>query len=234
MYIYIPSHIQAKCKVGSSDIGIMAAANSAPLNSVRPLRRTTANRLFALTYASALLALFCRHIRQLLLLCSTASLPAAAASMSLLAADAVLAFMWCTTQSFHMFPIHRTEYVENIPKVIREQDFPALDVFLCTADPYKEPPVGVVNTAMSVMAYEYPALKLSLYLSDDGGSQLTLFAFMEAARFAAHWLPFCRENKVVERSPEAYFGSKQCTDADSEKIKVRRHTHTHTHTITKI
>ncbi|KAK1296744.1 Cellulose synthase-like protein G3 [Acorus calamus] len=49
--------------------------------------------------------------------------------------------------------------------------------------------------------------KMSIYVSDDGGSELTLFAFMEAARFARHWLPFCRENKIQERCPEAYFGS---------------------------
>ena len=85
--------------------------------------------------------------------------------------------------------------------VAEESDYPALDVFICTADPYKEPPIGVVNTALSVMAYDYPVEKLSVYVSDDGGSQLTLFAFMEAARFATHWLPFCRKNKILEGVP---------------------------------
>ncbi|XP_031400686.1 cellulose synthase-like protein G3 isoform X3 [Punica granatum] len=196
-----------------------AAKNSPPLNAVTPLRRTTANRFFALIYASALLALFYRHVRQIALLRSTTPASVVAATLSLLVADATLAFMWCTTQSSRMYPTRRTEYVENIPKVLKEADFPALDVFICTADPYKEPPIRVVNTALSVMAYEYPANKLSVYLSDDGGSQLTLFAFMEAAKFASHWLPFCRENKVMERSPEDYFRPNQGIGAEAESIK---------------
>lgn len=61
-------------------------------------------------------------------------------------------------------------------------------MFVCTADPYKEPPIGVVNTVLSLMAYDYPTEKLSVYVSDDGGSQLTLFALVEAAKFAKHWL----------------------------------------------
>lgn len=98
-----------------------------------------------------------------------------------------------------------------------DEDFPAVDVFVCTADPFKEPPVGVVNTVLSVMGYEYPTKKVSIYVSDDGGSALTLFALMEAAEFAREWLPFCRKNRVMERSPEAYFSSNPCC---SEKIKV--------------
>ncbi|KAF9685949.1 hypothetical protein SADUNF_Sadunf03G0107800 [Salix dunnii] len=30
---------------------------------------------------------------------------------------------------------------------------PTFDVLICTADPYREPPIGAVNTALSVMAY---------------------------------------------------------------------------------
>ncbi|KAH7863117.1 hypothetical protein Vadar_013529 [Vaccinium darrowii] len=73
---------------------------------------------------------------------------------------------------------------------------------------------------LSVMAYDYPAEKLSVYVSDDGGSDLTLFAFMEAAKFGSHWLPFCRRNKVVERSPEAYFGLNYPDSNKTKQIKV--------------
>ena len=100
-----------------------------------------------------------------------------------------------------MCPTQRQVFIEHLQHVAEESDYPALDVFICTADPYKEPPIGVVNTALSVMAYDYPVEKLSVYVSDDGGSQLTLFAFMEAARFATHWLPFCRKNKILEGVP---------------------------------
>ena len=83
--------------------------------------------------------------------------------------------------------------------------------------------MGVVNTALSVMAYDYPMEKISVYVSDDGGSQLTLFAFMEAAKFASYWLPFCRKNNIVERNPEVYFASKNSSFSDAEKIKVINH-----------
>ncbi|XP_065625174.1 cellulose synthase-like protein E1 isoform X3 [Quercus suber] len=63
----------------------------------------------------------------------------------------------------------------------------------------------VINTVLSVMAYDYPAEKISVYLSDDGGSDLTFYAMLEASRFSKIWLPFCKKFKVEPRSPEAYF-----------------------------
>lgn len=84
-------------------------------------------------------------------------------------------------------------------------DTPGVDIFVCTADPHAEPPSLVVSTVLSVMAYNYPPEKLSVYLSDDGGSVLTFYALWEAAQFAKHWLPFCRKYNVEPRSPAAYF-----------------------------
>ncbi|KAE8717158.1 putative Cellulose synthase like G3 [Hibiscus syriacus] len=104
-------------------------------------------------------------------------------------------------------------------KSFREEEFPGLDVFICTADPYKEPPIGVVNTALSLMAYDYPTEKISVYVSDDAGSAFTLFAFIEAAKFASYWLPFCRENDIMDRSPHVYFSSVHSTNSDTDKIK---------------
>jgi cellulose synthase/poly-beta-1,6-N-acetylglucosamine synthase-like glycosyltransferase len=128
-------------------------------------------------------------------------------TLAMFLADFVLAFMWIAYQGFRMRPIRRKVFLQNLAKVVTKSNYPKLDVFICTADPDKEPPVSVVNTALSAMAYDYPTEKLSVYISDDGGSQLTLFAFVEAAKFAAHWLPYCSKNKIVERSPEAHFGS---------------------------
>ena len=88
---------------------------------------------------------------------------------------------------------------------MKKSDFPALNVFICTADLYKEPPIRLVSIALSVMAYDYPTEKILVYVSNDGGSQLTLFACMEAAKFASHWLLFCRKTNIIDRSPEAYF-----------------------------
>ncbi|KAL6313231.1 hypothetical protein AAG906_018697 [Vitis piasezkii] len=175
----------------------MAGTQRLPLHTQMLMPRAGINRAFALLYSCAILALLYHHFIDLLQSTSMVS-------VFLLLADSVLAFMWVTAQAFRMYPTHRQVFVEHLEQYVKESDYPGLDVFICTADPYKEPPMSVVNTALSVMAYDYPTEKLSVYVSDDGGSKLTLFAFMEAARFAAHWLPYCRKNKVVERCPKAH------------------------------
>ncbi|PHT93342.1 hypothetical protein T459_01224 [Capsicum annuum] len=98
-----------------------------------------------------------------------------------------------------------------------------VDVFVCTVDPAIEPPIMVINTELLVMAYNYPTEKLSVYLSDDVGSELTFYALLEAFRFAKHWLPYCKKFNVELRSPAAYFASLSVldqSDADFSKIKV--------------
>lgn len=189
-----------------------------PLHTLEPSRLTGFNRVFAAVYTCAILALIYHRSFKLI---HSATLPSFSISLSMLISDLLLAFMWAATQPYRLRPIHRKEFPDNLGEIVKESDFPALDVFICTADPYKEPPMGVANTALSVMAYDYPTEKISVYVSDDGGSQLTLFAFMEAAKFASHWLPFCRKNNVVERSPEAYFASSSPWSSETEKIKVK-------------
>ena len=90
---------------------------------------------------------------------------------------------------------------------MKKSDFPALDWFICIVDLYKEPPIRLVSIALSVMAYDYPTEKILVYVSNDSASQHTLFACMEAAKFASHWLLFCRKTNIIDRSPEAYFAS---------------------------
>ncbi|GMI71664.1 cellulose synthase like G3, ARABIDOPSIS THALIANA CELLULOSE SYNTHASE-LIKE G3 [Hibiscus trionum] len=175
-----------------------------PLHTSKPLRRTAFNRLFAVVYSSAVIALLYRHVRNLFVYPTTSFL-SFSITLSLFISDIVLAFMWATAQAFRVSPIRRTEFPQNLKRIVKDEDFPGIDVFICTADPYKEPPINVVNTALSLMAYDYPADKISVYVSDDGGSALTLFAFMEAAKFASYWLPFCREQNIMERSPKVYF-----------------------------
>ncbi|KGN53431.1 cellulose synthase-like protein G2 isoform X4 [Cucumis sativus] len=196
-----------------------AAAKAFLLNSqhISPLT-ITFNRFFAAIYGAGLLALFYYHITSLL---NSTSLGSFYLSVSLFISDAVLAFMWATAQAFRMNPLRRREFPANLKELLeKDSDFPALDVFICTADPYKEPPMNVVNTALSVMAYDYPISKISVYVSDDGGSALTLFAFMEAARFAAAWLPFCRKNDVVDRNPDVFFTSNYHLNSETEEIKI--------------
>ncbi|PON96759.1 Cellulose synthase [Trema orientale] len=86
-----------------------------------------------------------------------------------------------------------------------EKSLPGVDIFVCTADPKSEPPLMVINTVLSMMAHNYPPEKLSVYLSDDGGSDLTFYALLEASRFSKEWLPFCKKFRVEPRSPGAYF-----------------------------
>ncbi|CAN1779048.1 Cellulose synthase-like protein G3 [Linum perenne] len=181
---------------------------------------TTFNRLFAPIYLLAILSLFYHHTTNLLRYSTSSS--HFFITFTLLLADVVLAFMWATNQAYRMNPIRRREMPHNLHVVVSRESLPGLDVFICTEDPYKEPPIGVVNTALSMMAYDYPKDKLSVYVSDDGGSQLTLFAFVEAAKFAAVWVPFCERNRVVDRNPAAYFESGDfCYSSSGEVEEIK-------------
>ncbi|KAK6935551.1 Cellulose synthase [Dillenia turbinata] len=190
---------------------------STELHREELMRRTSFNRVFSALYTCAILCLLCRHINTLVHSNSSLSI---FLSLSLFIADLVLAFCWACNLSFRLYPTRTHVFPNNLEKVIERSEFPRLDVFICTADPYKEPPMGVVNTALSVMAFDYPTEKLSIYVSDDGGSQLTLFAFTEAARFAGHWLPFCVKNNLVDRSPEAFLKSNHPYDSEAQDIKL--------------
>ena len=103
-----------------------------------------------------------------------------------------------------------------------------MDIFICTTDPIKEPPLTVINTVLSALALDYPVGKLSCYVYDDGGSPLTFYALFEASSFAKIWLPFCYKYSIQERCPEAYFsdGYAQKSDdlsctTDWKLVKVR-------------
>lgn len=110
----------------------------------------------------------------------------------------------------------------------QDEELPALDVFICTADPIKEPPFDVMNTVLSAMALDYPPEKLHVYLSDDGASSLTLLALKEACVFARSWLPFCSRFGIKTRCPKLYFscghddhGVTQSVEYEEEKEKVK-------------
>ncbi|KAL3506068.1 hypothetical protein ACH5RR_031450 [Cinchona calisaya] len=118
--------------------------------------------------------------------------------------ELIFTFVWILTQSFRWRPVARSVNLKNLPK---DKMLPGVDVFICTADPKKEPVIEVMNTVLSAMALDYPPEKLAVYLSDDGGAALTLYAMKEACSFASSWLPFCRKYGIKTRSPEAYFSS---------------------------
>ncbi|CAA0396308.1 unnamed protein product [Arabidopsis thaliana] len=183
------------------------------LHTCHPCRRTIPYRIYAVFHTCGIIALMYHHVHSLVTANNTLI------TCLLLLSDIVLAFMWATTTSLRLNPVHRTECPEKY--AAKPEDFPKLDVFICTADPYKEPPMMVVNTALSVMAYEYPSDKISVYVSDDGGSSLTFFALIEAAKFSKQWLPFCKKNNVQDRSPEVYFSSESHSRSDeAENLKM--------------
>lgn len=116
----------------------------------------------------------------------------------------LLSIIWLFDQAYTWRPVSRTTFPERLPE---DEELPGIDVFICTADHKKEPPLEVMNTVLSAMALDYPPDKLSVYLSDDGGSSLTLQGMREAWLFARSWLPFCRRFGIKIRCPKVYFSS---------------------------
>ncbi|KAJ8764958.1 hypothetical protein K2173_010423 [Erythroxylum novogranatense] len=111
---------------------------------------------------------------------------------------------WACTQAIRWNVTRRYPFKERLLRRYRDK-LPGVDIFVCTADPVLEPPILVMNTVLSLMAYTHPAEKLNVYLSDDGGSDLTFYALLEASHFSKHWIPFCKRHNIQQRSPEAYF-----------------------------
>ncbi|KAH7689054.1 Cellulose synthase protein [Dioscorea alata] len=124
--------------------------------------------------------------------------------ISLFASELWFSFYWILTQSVRWNPIYHQTFKERLLQR-HGKELPMVDVFICTADPVAEPPSLVMSTLLSMMAYDYPKEKLSVYLSDDAGSELTFYALCEACKFAKHWIPFCNKFDVEPRSPNAFF-----------------------------
>ncbi|KAL4185747.1 hypothetical protein AMTRI_Chr10g232260 [Amborella trichopoda] len=127
------------------------------------------------------------------------------------------AFYWVVNQTLRWSPVHRHTFKERLYKRY-EKELPGVDIFVCTADPYKEPPMLVMGTVLSLMAYDYSPHKLSVYLSDDGASDLTFYALLEASKFAKHWVPFCKKFDIEPRAPKRFFSiSNSSMDHHSEE-----------------
>lgn len=131
--------------------------------------------------------------------------------------EIILSFIWIFDQAFRWNPIKRTVFPERLPE---NDKLPNIDVFICTADPTKEPTLDVMNTVLSAMAMDYPPEKLHVYVSDDGGSPITLNGMKEAWKFAKWWIPFCTRYRILCRCPEAYFSDSQNDGGDfSENVE---------------
>ncbi|TVU31359.1 hypothetical protein EJB05_23042, partial [Eragrostis curvula] len=134
-----------------------------------------------------------------------------------LAGELWFAVMWVLDQLPKMYPVRRAVDVT----ALEESRLPTMDVLVTTADPEKEPPLATVNTVLSILAADYPADKLTCYVSDDGGAVLMREVLAEASRFAQLWVPFCRKHGVEPRNPEAYFSPVDAGVGDKVRVATR-------------
>jgi cellulose synthase A len=109
-------------------------------------------------------------------------------------------------------------YVDRYERDGEPSQLAAVDVFVSTVDPSKEPPLVTANTILSILAVDYPVDKVSCYLSDDGAAMLTFEALSETSEFARKWVPFCKNFNIEPRAPEVYFAQK--IDPLKDKVQI--------------
>ncbi|XP_059075902.1 cellulose synthase A catalytic subunit 3 [UDP-forming] [Cryptomeria japonica] len=122
------------------------------------------------------------------------------------------AISWILDQFPKWLPINRETYLDRLALRYDREGEPsqlaAIDIFVSTVDPLKEPPLVTANTVLSILAVDYPVDKVSCYVSDDGASMLTFEALSETSEFARKWVPFCKKFIIEPRAPEWYFSQK--------------------------
>ncbi|XP_031501463.1 cellulose synthase-like protein H1 [Nymphaea colorata] len=120
------------------------------------------------------------------------------------------AFMWVLSLNYKWHFVENRTFPDRLFQRFKSsEEFPAMDVFVTTADPVMEPPIITVNTVLSILAVDYPASKIACYVSDDGCSPITFFSLLEASKFAQSWVPFCKKYGVEYRAPFKYFSLSQ-------------------------
>ncbi|KAH1087726.1 hypothetical protein GYH30_019015 [Glycine max] len=112
------------------------------------------------------------------------------------ASEIILSFIWILDQAYRWHPVLRSIFQERL---LEDHKLPSIDVFICTADPTKEPTLDVMNTVLSAMALDYPPQKLHMYVSDEGGSPLTLHGVREASKFARSSVYMEDKQKIKEK-----------------------------------
>ncbi|KAG8660641.1 cellulose synthase A catalytic subunit 2 [UDP-forming] isoform X1 [Manihot esculenta] len=122
------------------------------------------------------------------------------------------AVSWIFDQFPKWYPIERETYLDRLSlryeKEGKAPELAAVDIFVSTVDPSKEPPLITANTVLSILAVDYPVDKVACYVSDDGAAMLTFEALSETSEFARKWVPFCKKFKIEPRAPEWYFAQK--------------------------
>ncbi|OIT20824.1 PREDICTED: cellulose synthase A catalytic subunit 3 [UDP-forming] [Nicotiana attenuata] len=122
------------------------------------------------------------------------------------------AISWILDQFPKWLPVNRETYLDRLALRYDREGEPsqlaAVDIFVSTVDPLKEPPLVTANTVLSILAVDYPVDKVSCYVSDDGAAMLTFEALSETAEFARKWVPFSKKYAIEPRAPEWYFSQK--------------------------
>uniref|UniRef100_A0A164VEU1 Cellulose synthase n=1 Tax=Daucus carota subsp. sativus TaxID=79200 RepID=A0A164VEU1_DAUCS len=122
------------------------------------------------------------------------------------------AVSWILDQFPKWLPVNRETYLDRLALRYDREGEPsqlaAVDIFVSTVDPLKEPPLVTANTVLSILAVDYPVDKVSCYVSDDGAAMLTFEALSETSEFARKWVPFSKKYNIEPRAPEWYFSQK--------------------------
>ncbi|KAJ8761841.1 hypothetical protein K2173_005413 [Erythroxylum novogranatense] len=122
------------------------------------------------------------------------------------------AVSWVLDQFPKWSPVNRQTYIDRLSARYERDGEPsqlaAVDFFVSTVDPLKEPPLITANTVLSILALDYPVDKVSCYVSDDGAAMLSFESLVETADFARKWVPFCKKYSIEPRAPEFYFSQK--------------------------
>ncbi|KAK1430407.1 hypothetical protein QVD17_13116 [Tagetes erecta] len=175
------------------------------------------NRLYILFHSIAISLIFYFRTTSIITILNSKNQPLIP-HLLIFISELTLTFIWILNQAYYWRPITRTVFPDRLPE---DENLPPIDVFICTADPRAEPPLGVMNTVISAMALNYPPEKLCVYVSDDGGCHVTLEAMREALKFAKMWVPFCNKYGVKTICPAAYFAGQEIEDevlVDSDDV----------------
>ncbi|KAJ6310116.1 hypothetical protein OIU76_014949 [Salix suchowensis] len=122
------------------------------------------------------------------------------------------AISWILDQFPKWLPVNRETYLDRLALRYEHEGEPsqlaAVDIFVSTVDPLKEPPLVTANTVLSILAVDYPVDKVSCYVSDDGAAMLTFEALSETSEFARKWdkvqPSFVKDRRAMKREYEEF------------------------------
>ncbi|KAL0310935.1 UNVERIFIED_CONTAM: Cellulose synthase-like protein E1 [Sesamum angustifolium] len=172
-----------------------------PLFVTKAAKGRAAHRLLCFTIMVGIVLIWVYRLGRI----PGAGQPGRYAWVGVFVSEVLFGLYWVITQACRWRVVYRYPFRDRLSSTRYKDKLPAVDVFVCTADPMLEPPTLVINTVLSVMSYNYPPEKLGVYLSDDGCSELTFYALLEASEFSKYWIPFCKNYNVEPRAPEIYF-----------------------------